>query len=487
MTAEGGLVSRALRGGTITVFGQGARIALQILGLVILSRLLEPEAFGVVAIAQVFVTTGDVLRDLGLTPAAIQADTLSRQQQSNLFWLNVLLSTGLAAAGVAFATVADDIFRQSDLGLVLAALMPLFLLNAAQSSFQIDLIRRSRYTQLVLADVAGQAAGLVACCAAALAGWGYWALVAQALTVSGGALVLKGIFSRWLPVRPAKNAGTRPLVVYGVQLSAAQILSLVASNADTVALGYTARTADVGYYNRGYQLLNAPMQQLLGPLSNVAVPLLARARHDFPTYTTYLRRAQTLIAAPMAWFFMTCAALAGPIVGVVLGDGWERTGQVFQALAIGGAFQQLSFISFWAFLSLGLTHELVRYNVVTKLGTVVAIVVGAQGGLVGVAWAVTASLAVSWLINLWWLSRTAHLPSLQFLLSGGSFVVVATVTAAAARYIYDALASFQEHAALAAAVATSGGLYLGLLLAIPTVRRDVLPLVAILQRRFSRS
>lgn len=487
MSTEGNLASRALRGGTVTVFGQGARIALQILGLIILSRLLDPAAFGVVAIAQVFVTTGDVLRDLGLTPAAIQADILTRQQQSNLLWLNISLSTGLAAVGVAFATVAGDIFGQPEVGSVMAALMPLFVLNAAQSCFQIDLIRRGRYAHLVFSDVAGQAAGLLACCAAAVAGWSYWALVAQALTIAGVALLLKAISSRWTPVRPARNAGTRPLVVYGLHLSAAQVLSLVASNADTVTLGYTASTAEVGYYNRGYQLLNQPMQQLLGPLSNVAVPLLARSRHHFPTYVTYLRRAQTLVAAPMAWFFMTCAALSGPIVDVVLGDGWERTGEVFRALAVGGAFQQLSFISFWAFLSLGLTRELVRYNVVTKLGTVAAIVVGAQGGLVGVAWAVSISLAVSWLINLWWLSRTADLPALQFMVSGGSFVTIAAVCGVAARYVYDVVLPLQQHVAIAAAVTTSAAIYLALLLAIPRMRRDVLPLMAIVRRRFGRA
>ncbi|MBS4753305.1 lipopolysaccharide biosynthesis protein [Nocardioides sp. zg-ZUI104] len=478
----------AVRSGTVTLIGQGARIVLQLAGLVVLSRLLDPVSFGIVAIAQVVITLGEVLRDLGLTTAAIQADSLSHKQHSNLLWTSLAVATFLAAAGIAAAPLLESSFNQPGLGAVTAALLPLFYLNAAQSAFQIDLIRSGRFGSLVACDVVAQFAGLAVCCVGAAIGWEHWALVAQALTIGLMTLVLKASVSRWRPVRPSRGAGTRPLLRYGVHLSGAQLLSMASSNVDTIALGYTSTTLEVGLYNRGYQLLAAPVAQLLTPLSNVAVPALARMRDDKTQFLSYLHRTQSAIGIPMAWLFAVSAALAAPIVRVALGDEWGRTAEILQILSIGGLFQQFSFVSFWAFLSLGLTRDLLRYNFVTKIATIAAIICCAPLGVEGVAWAVTSSLAVSWLVNLLWLSRVAGLPARQFLVSGTRIALIACASASIALIVYSQLGSLPMILALILAVTASALAHLAILLIIrPT--REVLGALALklVPRKTSRA
>ena len=84
----------AARGGAVTVAGQIARIGVQMTSVVVLARLLTPHDYGVVAMVLAVIGVGELLRDFGLSSAAIQAPVLTRGQQTNLFWIN----TGLGGA-----------------------------------------------------------------------------------------------------------------------------------------------------------------------------------------------------------------------------------------------------------------------------------------------------------------------------------------------------------------------------------------------------
>src|SRR5690606_41083233 len=82
------LGSIAARGAVLTLGGQCVKIMLQFCGIVVLARLLSPNDYGLMAMVVVLTGIGGVLRDFGLSSAAVQARSLCDQQRSNLFWIN---------------------------------------------------------------------------------------------------------------------------------------------------------------------------------------------------------------------------------------------------------------------------------------------------------------------------------------------------------------------------------------------------------------
>ncbi|NEH54033.1 oligosaccharide flippase family protein, partial [Rhizobium leguminosarum] len=78
----------AARGALLTMGGQACKILLQFGGIVVLARLLSPGDYGLLAMVTAIVGIGEVLRDFGLSSAAVQARSVSPQQRSNLFWIN---------------------------------------------------------------------------------------------------------------------------------------------------------------------------------------------------------------------------------------------------------------------------------------------------------------------------------------------------------------------------------------------------------------
>jgi PST family polysaccharide transporter len=94
MTA--GLGNVAARGAGITLTSQGIRFALQLGSLIVLARLLSPQEFGVVAMVTAITNVMEIVRDFGLSSAAMQAKELNDAERTNLFWVNTGIGTGCA-------------------------------------------------------------------------------------------------------------------------------------------------------------------------------------------------------------------------------------------------------------------------------------------------------------------------------------------------------------------------------------------------------
>ena len=63
-------------------------MGIQVLSVIVLARLLSPQDYGLIAMVVAVNGVADIFRDFGLSSSAIQAPTLSRAEQVNLFWVN---------------------------------------------------------------------------------------------------------------------------------------------------------------------------------------------------------------------------------------------------------------------------------------------------------------------------------------------------------------------------------------------------------------
>lgn len=437
----------ATRAGAVTIAGQLVKAFLQLIGLVAFSRLLSPYEIGLIAMLAVFVMLGELLRDFGLSQAAIQSSRLSHGQASNLFWTNVLvgivMTVSLTVAAPAVARMySEPVLRQIAPYVALA-----FTINALQAQFQVRLARDLRFVALTATDTASQALGLAAGIVAAVFGAGYWSLVVQMLGAYGSLLILRVLVARWRPGLPRREAGMKALYLFGAHSGASQLINYIASNTDSYLIGIRWGAGPLGLYNRAFQIFSVPANQLLAPLTNVALPLLSRKHHDGGDFYPLLWKAQVVLSAALIYVFTLTAALAEPLVHVVLGPKWVESAPLLAILSIGGAAQVLSYIAYWGFLASGNARQLFYFSLVTKPMLVVCILAGSVGGLQGVAWGFASGLVMSWLISLWWLKRCAGMPAWTFLRTGLHVLLCGFVAGVTAR-------TAATHAELGSAVLT---------------------------------
>ena len=403
--ASGGLGRRAVRGAAVTSAGQGIRILIQFASVVILARLLSPADFGLFAMVMSVAGIAEVFRDFGLSQAAVQAPVLTRQQRSNLFWINCAIGAALAVAVFLAAPAIAALYGRQQLAPLTQLASITFLLNALTTQFRASLNRALRFSALAITDVVAALIGLGAAIIVGLAGFGPWALVAQLLATSFTTLVLVVIFSGWLPGLPRGGVPMGGFIRFGWNMVATQTVTYVGNNIDSVIIGIRFGAAPLGVYNRAYQIVMRTANQLRTPIASVAVPVLSRLQGEGARYWDFVRVGQIGLGYTVVVGLAFVIGSAVPLTALLLGPGWSEAAPVVSLLAVATVFHTLNYGSYWVYISTGITGTLFRYNLVSVSIKVAGILIGAQWGIVGVAVGYAIAAALSWPISLIWISR----------------------------------------------------------------------------------
>ncbi|WP_081975324.1 lipopolysaccharide biosynthesis protein [Modestobacter caceresii] len=406
-----GLGARASRGAAVTLGGQGIRVLVQLVGIAVLARLLDPEDYGLIAIVALIVGFGELFRDFGLSSAAVQAKTLSDGQRDNLFWLNTGMGAVLAVLVCAASPLIAMAFDDDRLTLVAVVMSATFLLNGVSTQYRAMHTRHLRFGKLALSEIGGQVAGVVVGIVLAVLGAGYWALVAQQLTQGLVAQVFLVATNRWLPGWVDRSASVRPFIGYGMPLLGSHLLNYVGRNMDTLVLGARFGAAPVGLYNRAFQLVMMPLLQVQAPATRVALPVLSRLQDDRKRFAEFISFGQVALLTLIGGLFAVLFAQAESVVFVMLGSQWTEAVPIFRVLLVAGFFQAATYAISWVFLAKGLTRSQFVYALVTRPVLAVIIVVGSAWGLQGVAVGYAIGVALSWPVALLWIARVSDAPA----------------------------------------------------------------------------
>lgn len=454
-TTESAPPPAAARAAGITLGGQALRVVIQFGSIVLLARLLLPEDYGLLAIVLVVVGIGEMVRDLGISTAAVQAPTLSRAVRDALFWTTTAIGAALCLLLVLGSGLLAALFDRPQLSGIACALAGVFLLNGLATMPRVLLTRDMRFGPLVGADVAGQAAGAAVAIVLAWQGAGYWSLVAQQLTQGAVALAVVTARAGWWPGRPRRAPGLGPVLRLGGQLMGTQLVHYASNNVDTVTIGLRFDPSALGLYNRGFQLLMTPLNQVRSPATTVALPVLARLHDDGERFDDYLRRAQLALGLTLVTGLAVVAGSAGPLVELLLGPSWTQVAPILALLAVAGGAQTLAFVGFWVYVSRGLGAALFRFTMVTSALRLVCVVAGSAWGVGGVAAGYALAACLEWPVSLWWLSRVTDFPGRS--LGQGALRIVACAVPAGLGALLAASATGSLPVALSALAALLAG------------------------------
>jgi len=386
------------RGAKLVTMGQLARLVANLAGTVVLSRLLAPDDFGLMALVLSVAAFGELLRDFGLTTAAARSTTITQDQKSNLFWVNVGLGLVLMAIAIASSGLIASAFGSPELQSMIIWISPMFLLNGASAQFRAEINRKFHFGRLAIVESVPPVLGLIVAVTWAMISPTEMALVAQQLSTHALGLVLAIALAAWAPGLPNRRGEIRSFATYGGNLFGTQLIAYAARNGDNIMLGAVWGPAALGIYSRAFQLLMLPINQLTAPLTRVAVPVLSRVASDIAALDKFLRSFIRINILILGVGFAFAFALAPQLVLIVFGDQWVGMIPIFQALCIGGIFKALNQANFWVFLATENTGAQFRFAAWAQPLIVICMAAGLPWGAFGVAVGHSAGYALYWFL-----------------------------------------------------------------------------------------
>ncbi len=382
---KGDLRGRAVRGGLVTMVGQGVKFILEAGSTIVLARLLTPAEFGLVAMVTAITGFVSRFKDAGLSTATVQRDQLSQAQVSTLFWINVALAAVLMVVVAASAPLVAGFYGDSRLTLITVALAGVLLVGGLTVQHQALLRREMRYSALAVVDIVSRGLAILAAIALALAGAGYWSLVALIAVTATVNAAACWIVSGWRPGPPRRRSGVRPMLAFGGNLTGFSFVNYFARNADNILIGWAIGAGPLGLYSKAYALLTLPIRQINAPLAGVAIPALSRLQNEPDDFSRfYVRAVVTLQYAALAVVAISIVC-AEPVILVMLGPQWIEAADVFRLLAVGAALQPLLNTTGWIYTSLDQTGRMFRVGLGTSALYVSSFFAGLPWGIEGVA------------------------------------------------------------------------------------------------------
>lgn len=405
------LKRRTVRGGVVKLFGQGASFALRLGFMVVLARLLDPADFGLVAMVTVITGVYEIFTTAGLSAATVQRATVTDEQVSTLFWINLLVGVVLGLLCIVTAPILVRFYHEPRLFWVTIALGSGFLINAAGVQHYAILQRNLRYTALTAIEIASLAASIVVGVAMAFAGLGYWSLVGAAIMTPVVNTGCMWVVSGWIPGPPRRGIDIRPMLHFGGTVTLNGLVIYIGYNFEKVLLGRFWGAEALGIYGRAYQLINIPTGNLNSAIGTVAFSALSRLQDDPARFKNYFLKGYSLVLSLTVPITIFCALCAEDIVLVVLGAKWTEAVPVFRLLTptvlIFGMINPLA----WLLQSLGLQVRSLKLALVIAPLVITAYVIGLPYGPSGVAFAYSAAMTL-WLVPhvIWCLHGTSISP-----------------------------------------------------------------------------
>jgi len=388
------LKEKALRGGIAKIINQAVNFTLRIGSMAVLARLLNPKDFGLVAMVTVVTGVYDIFTSAGLSSATIQRSSVTDEQVSTLFWINILIGLLLALLCVVSAPFIVMFYNEPRLFWVTVALAAGFLLNAAGVQHSALLQRQMRFLALTVIDMVSLAASIAVGIAMAFAGYGYWALVGMSIVSPAVSTALKWMNAGWIPGMPRRGSGIRSMLRFGGTITLNNLIVYLAYNLEKVFLGRFMGAAVLGFYTRAYYLISIPTQNLNATIGAVGFSALSRLQDDPERLKNYFLKGYSLIMSMTLPITMFCALFADDLILVVLGPKWKDVIAIFRLLTptvlIFGMLNPWG----WLLQSIGLQQRSLKIALVIAPTIITAYLIGLPYGARGVAGAYSAAMTL---------------------------------------------------------------------------------------------
>lgn len=342
------LKRRTLSAGAWSIGGFAASQMVRMASNLVMTRLLVPEMFGVMAIAYLIMTGLSLFSDVGLSQNVVQSEHGNHPGFLNTVWavqiLRGVLLWLVALAIALFILVADhfkiisggQVYAEPKLPYVIAAVSFTAVIAGARTTKFYEANRHLAFGRLTVIRFAAQITGMLCMFIWASIDRSIWALVAGGLCSSSveavlGQAYLSGSSNRW---HWDPSAFTE-IIRFGKWLFLSSILSFLANGGDRLILAGIVSSATLGVYVIAFLLFNSVEQIMGGIISSVAFPALSEIARKGGNMRAAYYRIHTVVAA-IAYFSGGFLIIAGQsIVDVLYDHRYMQAGWMLEILAVG--------------------------------------------------------------------------------------------------------------------------------------------------------
>lgn len=324
----------------------------------VLSRLLTPKDFGVVGVATVIIAFFNILGDIGVGPAVIQRDNLSRRDLKGIHTLTTLFGFLLATVFFFSSHIIADLYQDTKLvniceWLSLTILFTCFGIVPLNLQYKKKEFKSIAYITLTIQIVVGIIAIFMA-----MKGYGVYALVSQSILSALFISLTYNLINRiGLTIR-IEMESIKKILSFSTYQFMFNILAYISRNADKLLVGRYIGLTQLGYYEKSYRLMMMPLQNITFVITPVILPVFS----SFKDNLLQLGEKYIRLLKPLSYISFSLSVIlffcSPELILIIFGPQWENSISPLQILSTTVGLQILTSTTGGIFQAANATKQL---------------------------------------------------------------------------------------------------------------------------------
>jgi teichuronic acid exporter len=366
---------------------------------IVLARLLSPAEFGLLAMLTIFIAVSQALLDSGFGSALIQRKEPTLSDECSVFYFNLL--SGLALAGLLClaAPWIAVFYNQPQLTSLVRALSVVLVINSFSVVQNALMVRRLDFRSQAMVAVASMSFSGGLAMFMAWRGFGVWSLVVQQITAATIRTLMLWVVNKWRPRMIFSFQSLRELFRFGSSMMASSVVSRVFDNLTSLVIGKVFAPSVLGFYSRAFSLHEIASQSLASVANRVTFPVFSQIQDDPVRLKRALQNGMTMLVFLQFPLLIGLAAVAEPLVLVLLTEKWAPCIPYLQVLCLAGLLYPVHLLNLNILMAMGHSKLFFKLEIIKKIMLAANILITFRWGVLAMVWGMVVVSVAGYFLN----------------------------------------------------------------------------------------
>lgn len=341
---------------------------------VFLMRILSADDYGVVAISSLFIGFFQSFVDLGLTSSLIQKKDPDEIDYSTVFYSNFAIAFLFYIFIYVFAPLVGSYYGNRTLVSLIRVAGITILISPIKSITYAYASKNSLFKYFFYSSFIGTIVGAFVGIYLAIEGYGYWALIANAIV---DCVIDNVILLITLKIKIRKSFSfnrLKEMLNFSWKLSFSSFLNIVYERLNQLIIGKVYSTADLAYYDKGQSIVSKITANIDGAYNDVLFPSLSNNQTDLSKVKETAAKSLKVISYILIPSLLGIIAISKSLVLVVYTDKWIQIIPYIRVFCIIGLFRPIHSVNLNIIKSLGRSDIFLKQEIIKKILSLLIIV-----------------------------------------------------------------------------------------------------------------
>ena len=379
-----------------------AKMGIQILCTFIIAQFVPPSDFGLVSMMSIFLAFSTILIDSGFSQALIHEQNVTRQDESSIFWFNIVLGLLIYGCFWLVAPLIANFYEEPQLTVLIrvafTALLFQSLIVVQQGllfkSVDFKVVSKISFWAVLLSGVAGIAVSYIR--------RDVWGLIVQNVSFAVLQALFFWIYSHWRPRLEFSIACVRKYLRFSLNLLGSNMMAAITDNLANLFVGKAYNATILGHYTMANKIPYLTSGTVSYSIKRVSYSIMSTFQNDNEQLAGYSQRVVGTVFWILAPVMVLMFIFAKPFIGWLFPEEWAPAAVYLRYFCVIGFVYCFSDVNQDILLVKGRTDLLLRLDIVRRTVLVVLLIIGIQYSVetllqLLVAYNVANGIAVSWL------------------------------------------------------------------------------------------